>query len=598
MDINKTKQPLFPEFVPVSKEKWLEKITVDLKGADYEKKLVWRFDQNIKIHPFYVAGDVENATPPLKNSVDNNWEIREEIDFNELSQASIFISRGVEALTIKGFPLDEEGAAAQLFEQPFFGKTPLNFTGVYSFPKLLTKLKKEAEKQNIDLSNLNGSFDFDYYAYFLFRREFYHSFEANRKELKVLIDKAKNLLPKYKIINVNAKHYHNAGATMIQEMAFGLAHGAEYLVDCTDEGLNIDEVLPRMQFTFATGSSYFPEIAKIRALRILWKRIITEFNPTQVLPIYIHSVSSLWNKATYDPHTNLLRTTTETMSAVIGGCDAATILPLDSTFKPMEITTRRIARGQQLILKEEVNLWKVADPADGSYYIEELTNKLVEQAWSLFVHLSDMGGYRAALENGFIFDEIQKSAASKNMDFAMRKINLVGVNQFPNLAERKATEILVEKKPSKGGLVTYRGAEALEDIRLKTERFVNSGNKLPHFFLLTIGDITMRKARANFALNFFGCAGFQVTDNNGFSNIAEGMEAAKLAQSDFVVICSSDAEYPELVAQLTENQERVIIAGLPTDSLDQIKAAGVNHFIHARCNILDELRNYQTILGI
>lgn len=598
MDNNKLKSPLLPEFPQVSKQQWLDKINIDLKGADFDKKLVWKFDKDINIQPFYVDSDVEPTSVPVKCGEDNNWEIREEVDFNQIENANVFVKRGVEALIIKGFELDTEGSAAILFSQPFFKNVPLHFTGVYSFPKLLTKLKKEAENQDIDLSDLEGSFDFDYYSYYLFRREFYHSFEANRKELKVLLDKTKALLPNFKVINVNAKHYHNSGATMIQEMAFGLAHGAEYLVDCTDEGLSIDDILPRIQFSFATGSSYFPEIAKIRALRLLWERIIRKFNPEKPMPMYIHSVSSTWNKAIYDSHTNLLRSTTETMSAVIGGCDATTVSALDSAYKPTEITSRRIARGQQIVLKEEVHLWKVADPAQGSYYIEELTQNLADKAWDLFLEISEMGGYRAALENGYIFDEIARSAAKKDMDIAMRKINLLGVNQFPNLDERKMEEIAFEKRPSKGGLKTYRGAEAIEDMRLKTEAFEKAGNPTPHVFLLTIGDLNMRKARANFALNFFGCAGFKVTDNLGFTSIEQGMEAAKNAKADLIVICSSDEEYPTLVKDIKSNHERIIIAGYPTESIEQIKSKGIENFVHARCNVLEDLKKYQSILGI
>jgi methylmalonyl-CoA mutase len=596
-DKNKQKS-LFAEFPPISKERWLEKIHTDLKGADYEKKLVWRFDEQIKLHPFYTADDLQAQNPPLKCASNNDWEIREDADFKKMDEANLYLKRGAEALTLRGFELDTEGAAEHLFEQDFAGKTPIHFVGVYSYPKLLTKLKKASKAKEIDLSTWEGSFDFDYYSYYLFRKEFYHSFEANRRELKNLINKASELLPKYRVINVNAKHYHNAGATMVQEMAFGLAHGAEYLTDCTDEGLSIDDVLPRMQFTFATGSSYFPEIAKIRALRILWQRIVEKFEPTQVVPMYIHSVSSSWNKATFDPHTNLLRTTTECMSAIIGGCDATTISNLDSTFKYEDVTSRRIARNQQIILKEEVNLWKVADVASGSYYIEELTQQLVEEAWKLFVEISEMGGYRAVLENNWLFEQIEKSAAKKDMDLAMRKINLLGVNQFPNLQERKAEVIQIEKRPYKGGLRTYRGAEAFEDLRLKTEAFEKAGNDTPHVFLLTIGDLNMRKARANFAYNFFGVAGFKATDNNGFASMAEGIQAAKNAKADLIVLCSSDEEYPEFLAQVNEMKDRFVVAGYPKGSLEQIQSMGFEHFIHARCNILEELKKYQSILGI
>jgi methylmalonyl-CoA mutase len=286
------------------------------------------------------------------------------------------------------------------------------------------------------------------------------------------------------------------------------------------------------------------------------------------------------------------------MSSVIGGCNSVSVAALDSAYKPTETTTRRIGRNQQLVLKEEVYLYKVADPSQGSYYIEELTQKLAENAWELFVKISEMGGFRAALENGFIFDEIAKSAAEKDLEIAMRRTNLLGVNQFPNIAERKADEVKIEKRPSKGGLKIYRGAEAFEEMRLKTEAFEKAGNPTPHVFLITIGDLTMRKARANFALNFFGCAGFKITDNLGFESVAEGLKAANDSGADLIVICSSDEEYLSLAQQVSHNHERIIIAGYPTETLEDIKKAGIENFIHARCNVLEELNKYQTILGI
>lgn len=590
---------LFGEFPQISKEEWVDKISTDLKGADYNKRLVWHFDEKMDIQPFYMAEDTEAVILPTKNQGDNNWEIREEIHFKEIEEAHKKLERGAESLILKGFDLDDNNSAAKVMDALNPEETPVHFTSVYSYPKLLTKLKKEAAKRELSMEKYQGSFDFDYYSYYLFRKEFYHSFEANRRELKVLMDKAMKLLPHFKVINVNAKHYHNAGATMIQEMAFGLAHGAEYLTDCTEEGMSIDNVLPRMQFTFAIGSSYFPEIAKIRALRFLWNRIAKQFNPSEETStdMFIHSTSSSWNKAVYDPHSNLLRTTTETMSAVIGGCDATTIAPLDSQYKQSDSITKRIARNQQIILKEEVHLWKVIDPSKGSYYIENLTKELIEKVWDLFLEINKRGGYRAILENGFLFEEIEKSAAKKDMDIAMRRINILGVNQFPNINERKLSDITTEKWPSKGGLKTYRGAEAIEELRLITEKYIQKGNKIPLVFLLTIGDLNMRKARANFAYNFFGCAGFEVQDNNGFETINEGMNAAEKAKADLVVICSSDDEYLPLVKAIKDQKEKIVIAGSPKD-MEAIIAEGIHHFIHTRSHLLNELKSYQSQLGI
>ncbi len=600
MDSINSGEKLFEEFPEITKDEWINKIKIDLKGADFNKKLVWRFDENIDIQPFFMSEDLEKSYGTAKAGPDNNWEIREEIDFGDIEKAASLIEKGAEGLTVKGFDLNDDNAAARLFDNVDLSRTPVHFSSVYSYSKLLSKLKKEALKRGLALQKLKGSFDFDYYSYYLFRREFYNSFEANRKELKVLINRAKDSFSKFRIINVNAKHYHNSGASLVQETAFALAHGAEYLTDLTDEGLSADDILPRMQFTFAAGSSYFPEIAKFRALRFLWKRIAAKFNPSghDIAEMYINAVSSEFNKAVYDPHVNLLRNTTEIMAAVIGGCDAMTVSPLDAFFKTPDETTRRIARNQQIIIKEEVKLRKVKDPSKGSYYIEKLTEIFVEKIWELFLEISKAGGFRAVLENGFIFDQIEKSARKKDMDIAMRKINILGVNQFPNLNEEKLKEISKQKKSTSKGLKPYRGAEAIEELRLKTERHVAAGNKKPLIFLLPFGDLGMRKARANFALNFFACAGFEVKDNNGFDTINQGLEAASRAGADIIVLCSSDEEYLAAVKEIKAPKDKIAIAGYPRDFADEIKAAGIEHFIHLRSNLIDELKTFQQLTGI
>lgn len=596
MNDNHSKNKLFTEFAPISKEEWMSKIQVDLKGADYDRKLVWHFDQNLHFQPFYMAEDVKNSYQDSTKK-DNNWQIRQEVAFSDIESAKDILCRGAEAISLKGFDLDAEGSAELFFKAIDITQTPVHFSSVYSFPKLITKLKKEAAKQSIDLKPFHGSFDFDYYAYYLFRKEFYHSFEANRRELKALFNKAGDILPNFKIINVNGQHYHNSGATTVQELAFTLAHGAEYVSDLLDEDVALEEILNKMQFTLAVGGSYFAEIAKIRAARFLWLRISERFG--KKTPIYIHAINSSINKTIYDPHVNILRNTTEGMSAVIGGCDAATLLPFNVFYDNPNDQSKRIARNQQIILKEEVALGHVVDPSAGSYYIENLTESLIHAVWDEFLKIEEMGGYRASLENYYIFDSIEKSAEEKREKIANRKINLLGINQFPNIKERKLDAIKVEKKPSKTGLKPFRLSEVFEELRLNTERFVQKGNKLPLVFLLNIGNLNMRKARANFAQNFFGCAGFDVYDNNGFASISEGMKAAAEMQADFIVLCSSDDEYLAFTQEIQKDFQteinKIVIAGSPANSAE-IKATGIEKFIHARSNVLTELKNYQKLL--
>ena len=599
MTDNKSKDKLFSDFRQITKAEWIEKIKTDLKGADYDKKLVWKFDENIRLQPFYMAEDTRVANIPYGKNKKNDWEIREPASIDNITAIPEMLKRGADAITLSGINPADIKSIEMLFETVDLTTVPVHFTEVTSYTALAETLVKTAVKKGIDSKKLKGSFGYDHYGYYLHHGEFYGSEQENIEELKRLTDYCTDNLPLFKITNVDAAIHHNSGANIVSETAFALAQGAEYLTALTDAGTDIEDILSRMQFTFATGSSYFPEIAKIRALRILWNTIASKFNEGKGSTMFIHSVSSSWNKAVYDPYINLLRTTTETMSAIIGGCDAVTVLPLDNFYKNPGEVPQRIARNQQIIMKEEVHLGKVADPAGGSYYIENLTAEIVEKAWDIFLEIENKGGFAKALESGYIFENIEKSARKKDMDIAMRKINILGVNQFPNLKEEMLPEI--EKEISAGatgkGLKPYRGAEAFEILRLKTEQHFAAGNKKPVVFLLTYGNLNMRKARANFALNFFGCAGFEVIDNNGFDTVAQGMEAARKASADIIVFCSSDDEYPAMAAEVTNDKEKIVIAGLPPTAED-IKAKGIDKFIHIKSNVLDELAGYQKQVGI
>lgn len=600
------KKILFSEFPPVSTQEWEAKISEDLKGADYDKKLVWHTSDGFAVKPYYRSEDLADinlknlpAQFPFRRSTkeSNNWEIRQNVRFPEIEKAKAYLAKGAEAITLEGANIDDKESLAVVFDNIDPTKNPIHFTGVYSYPKLMRQIFAEVEKRGLNPNSVKGSFDFDYYSYFLFRREFYHSFEANRKELKNIFDKTASKLPAFKIINVNAKNYHNSGSTLVQELAFGLAHGAEYLTDTTDSGLKIEEVLPRMQFTFSIGSSYFMEIAKFRAARVLWSKIVKAFgvDDVELCKIHIHGITSEWNKTIFDPHVNILRTTTESMSAAIGGVDAMTVLPFDSVYRRTDEFSERVARNQQIMMKEEVNLDKVIDPAGGSYYIEKLTDSIVEATWNLFMKIQDMGGFRAALEEGFVFYEIAKSAAAKDMDIAQRTHNILGTNQFPNMLESMSDKVEFEFNQAKGGLRKYRGAMAFEEIRLKTERFVKAGGKKPVVFMLTFGNLNMRKARANFVLNFFGCAGFEVIDNAGFNTLAEGLAEADAKNADIVVLCSSDEEYLTFADGLNTNKPAadILVAGYPKDDVEKLRELGVSGFIHLKSNILEVLKVIQ-----
>ncbi|MCL2413497.1 MAG: methylmalonyl-CoA mutase family protein, partial [Bacteroidales bacterium] len=382
----------------------------------------------------------------------------------------------------------------------------------------------------------------------------------------------------------------------------------EYLILLTEAGLNIDEIAERMTLHVAVGSNYFMEIAKIRTARMLWANMLKVHNAKHT-QVFVHASTSKWNKSIYDPNVNMLRTTTESMSAALGGANSIHVDAYDSTYKCADEFSARIARNQQIILKEESYFDKIADPSGGSYYIENLTDAIAQHAWKLFQDTEDAGGFTAALKAGTIQDTIAKTAQQRDLDIANRKTIILGTNQFPNQHETMLDKIEPECNMSCScatageykKLHLYRGSEAFEDLRLATERAVKSGKKKPIVFLLTYGNLAMRKARAGFALNFFGCAGYEIIDNAGFKTPEEGANAALSAKADIVVLCSSDDEYPELVngvCAVLKGKASICLAGHPGNNLEAFKTAGVSEFIHVRTNLIETLTAFQKQLGI
>jgi methylmalonyl-CoA mutase len=348
------------------------------------------------------------------------------------------------------------------------------------------------------------------------------------------------------------------------------------------------------------------EIAKFRAARMLWAMIVKAYAPACdcAAKMRVHAETSTFNKTIYDAHVNLLRTQTEAMSATIAGVDSLTVNGFDVTYKESDDFSERIARNQQLLLKEESHFDKVTDPSAGSYYIENLTNSIAEQAWKLFLEIQNEGGFFAAVEAGKVQEAMKATSAKRLKDVSARKEVLLGTNQFPNFSEMAAEKITKEActcancgcETPRGlaTLPTVRAAQEFEDLRLATERSA----KRPKAFMLTIGNLAMRLARAQFSCNFFACAGYEVIDNLGFETVEAGVEAAQKAGADIIVLCSSDDEYAEYAPaafKAIDGKQIFVVAGAPA-CMEDLKAAGIENFIHVRVNVLDTLKSFNAQL--
>ncbi|HRZ41169.1 MAG TPA: methylmalonyl-CoA mutase family protein [Bacteroidales bacterium] len=612
---------LFAEFPPVATGQWEEQILKDLKGADYEKKLVFSTPEGLKVQPYYRAEHLEGlpftdtvpgAFPYVRgnHAEGNRWEIRQDIQTDNVQLANTIaveaVERGAEGIGFNAKAVYSNDDLAQLLKYIELDKTAVHLTAANEFSFVMEQLTGLANRRGNDLLSLRGTLGFDPFSYCLLYGDYYNSLDDNLDEASYLLLKLRSQIPGFRMIHVRGDLFHNAGGTSVQEIAFALASGNEYLSQLTGRGLKIDEVARAMHFTFALGSNYFMEIAKIRAARMLWAAIVRQYHPVSEdsCSMYVHGTTSLWNKTLYDPWVNILRSTTEAMSGAIAGCDTISVTPFDIAYRQWNDFSSRIARNTQIVLREESYLDKVADPAAGSYYIENLTWSMAEAAWELFKKIEGEGGYLAWMEGEKIRKALEESAARKDADIARRSSVILGTNQYPNHSENMLEvmgEAVWKEYP---GLRLYRRSMGYENLRLATEKFVAAGSPRPRVFLLTFGNLAMLKARAAFAMNFFGCSGFEVVDQTGFSTPEEGVQAALASGAGIVVLCSSDEEYAGFGAQAATLLKQAnpapitVVAGNPVDQIPQLTAAGVDEFIHVRTNVLESLSQFSKKLGI
>ncbi|TCN73324.1 methylmalonyl-CoA mutase family protein [Acetobacteroides hydrogenigenes] len=612
---------LFAEFAPVTTAEWDAVINVDLKGADYDKKLVWKPLEGFSVRPYYRAEDLKKLNhlqylpgqfPYVRsnNTNSNAWLVRQEILVEDVKAANAkaldVLMKGVDSL---GFVFNscKELTAAELdtlLEGICVSAIEVNFVCCCKSRNLAKLFIEKMKKAGVNLADVRGSINYSPLSSLSLNGEWCSDEAAAFANTKEMIEAAATL-PNFKVLSVDGSIFHNSGATSVQELAFALSMGNEYLAKLTDLGACATMVTKAIRFNFSVSSNYFMEIAKFRAARMLWAEIVKSYGVAENdAKMSIHAETSKWNQTIYDPYVNMLRGTTEAMSATIAGVDSLTVVPFDAAYRQPTEFSDRIARNAQLLLKEEAHFDLVVDPSAGSYYIETLTDSIAKAAWELFKQAEEKGGYVAAFTAGFVQETIKATAQKRDMNIATRRDILLGTNQYPNFTEVAEAEVTLEaitRAEAKKGAVAeslapYRGAMAFEALRFKTDK----SGKEPKAFMLTIGALAMRRARAQFACNFFACAGLRTIDHNGYASVEEGVKAALEAKADVVVICSSDDEYttyaPEAYEML-KGKAIFVVAGAPACE-EELKAKGITNFISVKSNVLETLKGYQAELGI
>lgn len=423
---------LFDEFDGVKHQQWIEKITSDLKGKDFNENLISKTEDGFDIQPIYNS---ENLANNLSNSYSlekekTQWEIREQISIDNIKEANRLaihaLKGGANSIQFNGeiksqqeMNLLLDGIMINIIHLHFYSPNPINIQNYFD---------SYIQSNSINPRELNYTISYDYFGEYL---------TSGNK------NKSFSLKPLH-TFSVNGFNYTNSGATATQELAYSLNQALAYINKATDEGLSIDTSLGKLKFNLGVSSNYFVEIAKIRAFKILWKLVSKEYDCE--MPPYIHSQTTSYNITAPDAQTNILRTTTEAMSAIIGGCNSLSITPFNSAYEKPSDFTNRVARNIQILLKEEAYLDKVIEAAKGAYYIEELTDKLVIGALDLFKKIEASGGFLINIENSSIQSSIKNSHAKRLADYSNNSKTLLGVNKHPNKMETTPKAIIPTKE--------------------------------------------------------------------------------------------------------------------------------------------------------
>jgi methylmalonyl-CoA mutase len=675
-DISAMKQQLFP--IP-SFEEWKQEVEKSLKGKPFEKLYSATYEK-ITIKPIYTRHDIESlahveqypgfpgyvrGTKP-NGYIREPWKVSQEISASSPKEWNEIVKHDLErgqteihiALERLGFPVTSLDDIEAMFSGISLDKYSLRVDAGAQTLSFLALFAAYLQKQQISFDAVHGTIGMDPVGALAEKGQLSTSLAVLYDVMADVTKWANENMPDVKTVIVRGEPYHNGGANAIQELAFAFATAVEYINECLDRGLAIDDIAPRIQFSFAIGSNFFMEIAKLRAARLVWSNIVQAFGGSESSQkIAMHARTSYFTKTVYDPYVNMLRATAEAFAATIGGADSLHVSPFDEAIGRADEFSRRIARNTQLILLEEAHIANVIDPAGGSYYVETLTAQVAEETWKLFQQIEEKGGMVKALQDGFVQAEVENVAEQRRNNVKKRKEKIVGTNFYANLAEepvqkanendekqlssltlneenvaqlqagfrekrwietaifmtaRRATAQEIEEALKADGapvnvepIKQWRLAEPFEQLRKASEAHSQKHGARPTVHLINIGSIPNYKARADFITGFFEAGGVAVDKSEGYHTAEEAVSGALEANGTHYIICGSDESYTDIVPAIAKALKqananvKLYVAGKQAPDVEQsFVQAGVDGFIHVGSNCYETIVSFMKEMGV
>lgn len=605
--------PLAAVFPAATREQWRALVDGVLKGADYEKRLVHRTRDGLRIDALYAAA-APTAQPLRGDGQPAPWRICQRVDHPDPAEANALaladLAGGGDALALvlagapsaRGFGLpgpDAVEAALAGVMLPLIG-VRLD-AGPHAF-EAAAALVALARSRGDALSALDLDLGIDPVGVLASTGRLPVPWSETQARLSSTLSDLDAAGFSGRAFLADGRPFHEAGATEAGELAVVLASALAMLRALEAGGHDLQRAGAAIGFLLVADADEFLTVAKMRALRRLWARV-EEACGLPPRPIRLHAETAWRTTTRRDPWVNLLRATTAAFSAGLGGADAVTVLPFTAALGLPDAFARRCARNTQVVLLEESNLWRVVDPAAGAGGFEALTADLCTQAWAQFQAIEREGGIVASLTSGALAGRLAAIREGRDRDLATRRQPITGTSEFPHLAEAPVTVLQPAPKPvpaPEGALPSQRFAEPFERLRDASDAHLERTGARPRVFLANLGPIAAFNTRATFARNAFEAGGIEPVTNDGFPDHAAMAEAFRAAGTPLACLCSSDAVYAEqavAAAQaLREAGARTLyLAGRPGDLEAPLRAAGVSRDLYAGCDLLRLLEEAQQL---
>ncbi|ATB39680.1 methylmalonyl-CoA mutase [Cystobacter fuscus] len=614
------------DFPAPSVDDWRRLVDKDLKGKPFTS-LQSSLEGGLSLRPLYTPEDASGTPPPEPPGVapyvrgthplgltEGGWLVCQEYSEPDVALASeairVDLERGSLGVWLclgesRGIRVTDLASLERLLAHVPLARTPVYLepeTRPLSFAHLLLQA---AQKAQVPREKLRGGLGLDPLGALT------HTDALAARpgvewdaEAVSLVKSLRQEAPGLRALLVSTRSYADAGATSVHELAWAIATGVEYLRTLERAGMPPEDAARSIQFALSVGGQFFPEIARLRAARLLWSKVVAASGGSpgaQAMALHARTASA--TKTQRDPWVNILRATAESFAAVVGGADSVSTSPFDEALGTPDAGARRLARNTQLILRDESSLNRVADPAGGSYYLEQLTGEFARAAWAELRRIEGLGGMARALATGEVARVLEETRAARDKAVRTRRLPIVGVSEFPHLGETPVRREARPSAPSNPALRPTRVAETFEALRDASDRYLLSHGVRPRAFMANLGTVAEHTTRSTWIVNALAVGGIEAQEHHGFADAATAAELFAGSGAALAVISGPDALYPDqvpaLCAALKARGARVVaVAGRPGDHEAAFRAAGVDLFIYAGADLFALLSSLHQQLGV